>query len=294
MEYIPAKTILKRNKRPEFWFGHDYNMNIYKGCSHGCIYCDSRSSCYGVEDFDRVRCKQDVLTLIEHELRSKQYKGVVGMGAMSDPYNPYEREHQLTRQALMLLDRYGFGVGLSSKSALIMRDIELIKSINRHSPVCIKMTITTADDELSSIVEPHVDVTSKRYQALKAVADAGIYTGILMMPILPFINDTKENIKSIVIRAKEAGVNFIYPSFGVTLRQNQRLYFYEKLDKHFPGIKEQYIRHYRYNYNCISTRYQELMGYFRKCCKCYGLDYKMSEIVKNSKNQLGQTQLSLF
>lgn len=294
MDYIPAKTIIQKNKKPEYWFGHDYNMNIYKGCSHGCIYCDSRSDCYGIEDFDRVRAKKDAIRIIEQELRTKQKWGVVGTGAMSDPYNPYEKEHELTRQGLKLLDQYGFGLGLSTKSSLLKRDIDIIKSINSHSPVCIKMTITTVDDKLSRIIEPHVDESSKRFETLRALSEAGIFTGILLMPILPFINDTWENIEGIINKAKEAGVRFIYPSFGVTLRQNQRYYFYEQLCREFPGIKERYMKHYRNGYNCYSLQYKALGKQFRACCNEHQLYYKMSDIIENYHVQVGQEQLTLF
>ncbi|QUI23121.1 radical SAM protein [Vallitalea pronyensis] len=294
MDYIPAKTIIQRNKNPEYWFGHDYNMNIYKGCCHGCIYCDSRSDCYGIEDFDRVRAKKDATSIIEKELRTKQKWGVVGTGAMSDPYNPFEKEHRLTRQALKHIDHYGFGLGLATKSSLLKRDMDIIKSINGHSPVCIKMTITTVDDQLSRKIEPYVDASSKRFETLRILADAGIFTGILLMPILPFINDTWDNIEGIVKRASEAGVKFIYPGLGVTLRQNQRYYYYEQLDTAFPGVKQLYMQHFRDDYRCHSLHAKELGEQFRASCKEHGLYYKMSDIIKNYRLQAGQEQLTLF
>lgn len=148
IEYIPAKTIVTKTKSPE-WFGMDYNMNIYKGCCHGCIYCDSRSECYHVENFDKVRAKENALQIIRDDLRRKVKKGVIGTGAMSDPYNPFEEKLCLTRHALELVDAYEFGIAIATKSPLITRDADILSGIKEHSPVLCKITITTADDELS-------------------------------------------------------------------------------------------------------------------------------------------------
>ena len=242
MELIPAKSIVSGYRENNNWFGTNYNMNIYKGCCHGCIYCDSRSECYGIDNFDIVRAKVNSSEIIRRELKSKRKNGVIGTGAMSDPYNPFEKKFALTRNALEIIDNFGFGVAIATKSDLILRDIDILKRIKEHSPVLCKITITTADDELCKIIEPNVVVTSKRFEAIKKLSDEGIYTGILLMPILPFINDTEENIINIVKLAKHNGAKFIYPAFGVTLRTNQRDYFFKILDKNFPGIKEKYIK----------------------------------------------------
>ena len=221
MEFIKAKTIVSGYSSNEQWFGNNYNMNIYKGCCHGCIYCDSRSECYGIEDFDRVRAKK-MLWIIARDLKSKRKTGVVGMGAMSDPYNPFEKEYELTRGALKLIHKYGFGVSIATKSDLIVRDIDLLKSIQTHSPVLAKITITTCDDALCKKIEPNVALSSKRFEAIKKLSDHGIFVGILLMPVLPFIEDNEENIMGIIHLAHKSGAKFIYPAFGVTLRQNQR------------------------------------------------------------------------
>lgn len=239
MDYIPAKTIVCTNKGTA-WFGTQYNMNIYKGCCHGCIYCDSRSDCYHVEDFDRVRAKENALAIIRDDLRRKVRTGVIATGAMSDPYNPFEKELELTRHALELINAYEFGVAIDTKSTLVTRDIDILTEIKSHSPVLVKMSITTADDVLCKKIERHVAVTSERFQAIKQLSDNGIYCGVLLMPVLPFINDTKENILGIVRLAKENGAKFVYPDFGVTLRSNQQIYFYERLDELFPGMSEKY------------------------------------------------------
>lgn len=174
IEYIPAKTIITKTKGSA-WFGTDYNMNIYKGCCHGCIYCDSRSDCYHIREFDKVKAKEDALLLIRNDLRRKVKKGVVGTGAMSDPYNPYEKELCLTGHALELLDAFEFGAAIATKSPLITRDIEILNSIREHSPVLCKMTVTTADDALAQKIEPGAAVSSRRFEALLALHDAGIF-----------------------------------------------------------------------------------------------------------------------
>lgn len=294
MDFIPAKSIISNYKENNEWFGCNYNMNIYKGCCHGCIYCDSRSDCYGIEDFDRVRIKENSINLIEKDLKSKRKKGIVSTGAMSDPYNPFEEKFLLTRKALELIDKYNYGAAIATKSDLIIRDIDVLKRIKEHSPVLCKITITTADDELSKKIEPNVCLSSERFKAIKELSDEGIYTGILLMPILPFINDTEENIISIIRKAKENGAKFIYPAFGVTLRSNQRMYFFDKLDKEFPKIKERYIREFQNNYMCSSPKARELYKIFSEECRRLGIVYKMKDIIEDYKKLYKNEQISLF
>ncbi|HEX3078196.1 MAG TPA: radical SAM protein [Lachnospiraceae bacterium] len=293
MEFIPAKTIVT-HKKDTSWFGTEYNMNIYKGCCHGCIYCDSRSECYHVDNFDTVRAKENALTIIRDELRRKVKKGVVATGSMSDPYNPLEREHQLTRHALELVDAYGFGISIATKSTLITRDIDIIQSISEHSPVICKMTVTCLDDELSRKIEAGAPVSSERFKAIKELTEAGIYTGILLMPILPFINDSKENILGIVQRAKEVGAKFIYPAFGVTLRTNQRDHYFEKLDEQYPGLKEKYIKKYGVRYQCSIPNAKAIYETFALECQKQGILYTMSDIILSYKRNYQYEQLSLF
>jgi DNA repair photolyase len=278
MEYIPAKTIVTKTKSAE-WFGTDYNMNIYRGCSHGCIYCDSRSDCYHIEDFDRIRVKQDALRIIEDDLSKKRKKGVVATGAMSDPYNPYEKDMNLTRGALGLINKYRFGVAIDTKGVLVKRDIDILKEIQTHSPVIIKITITTADDDISKIVEPNAPSSSQRFETVRTLSASGLYVGILMMPILPFIEDTDENIIGIVHRAKDAGASFVYPAMGTTMRSGNREYFYNKLDRHFPGLRAKYERYYGDRYNCPSPRAKKLWSVFTEECEKTGLRYRMGDIV---------------
>lgn len=295
MKTIPAKTILQKNKSSE-WFGNDYNMNLYRGCCHGCIYCDSRSECYHVENFDTVRAKENALVILRDELRRKVRSGVIGTGAMSDPYNPFEEKELLTRHSLELISAYNFGVTVITKSPLITRDIDIYREIADHSPVLCKMTITTADDELCQIIEPNVSVSSERFNALAKIANSGIFTGITLMPILPFINDTEDNIRRIVRTAHECGVRCIYPFFGVTLRTNQREYFFNELDKRFPdiGFRERYIKQYGSRYECVSPDVKNLWKLFTEECERFGILYEMKSIIRAYKMGYEDMQLSFF
>lgn len=293
MEFIPAKTIVT-NTKSDGWFGTDYNMNIYKGCNHGCIYCDSRSDCYGIDDFDIVRAKDNAIPIIENELNKKRKKGIIGTGAMSDPYNPFEKENKLTRNALELINTYRFGVSIATKSNLILRDIDILKRITNHSPVIIKLTITTSDDRLCKLVEPNVAVSSKRFDVIKQLSDNNIFSGILMMPVLPYIEDNEENIKDIIYLAHQNGAKFIYPAFGMTLRGNQRAWYYKKLDEKFPSVKQKYIRKYCGSYDCRSENSDILWKTFTYECKKLGIIYKMKDIINEYKNKYNNQQLSIF
>lgn len=295
LEQIPAKTIVTKTKSPA-WFGNDYNMNIYKGCCHGCIYCDSRSDCYRVADFDRVRTKENALAIIRNDLRRKVKRGVIGTGSMSDPYNPYEKQLRLTRYALELIDAFDFGVDIATKSTLVSRDINILKSISEHSPVLVKVTITTADDRLAKLIEPGAPPSSERFLTLSQISAAGIMCGILLMPVLPFLSDHEDNIRQIIKQGAEAGVKFIYPAFGVTLRANQRIYFYERLKEIFPGqhLEEQYRKRYGGSYECRVPESRRLYDLFRQECEQRGLLYQMKDIVHAYKGNYGEGQLSLF
>jgi DNA repair photolyase len=295
MNSIPAKIIITK-KQDTSWFGSDYNMNIYKGCNHGCIYCDSRSDCYQISDFDTVRGKENSLAIIQEELRKKTKTGVIATGSMSDPYNPYEGKYQLTRQSLELMDTYHFGIAIATKSDLITRDIDILSRMKEHSPVICKLTVTTIDDELSSKIEPHVCVSSKRLKAVRKLSDAGIFTGLLMMPLLPFLSDTKENVLEILKQANQNGAKFVYPLFGLSLRSGQREYFYQKLEELFPGqnLKQTYIKLYGSSYECHSPKAKELHQIFTEECKRLGILYKMQDIIHAYKSGYNYQQYSLF
>ncbi len=295
MEFIKAKTSLSKVKYGDDWYGVDYNMNLYRGCSHGCIYCDSRSNCYHIDNFDVPKGKENALTILENELSKKREKGVVGIGSMSDTYNPFEKEYELTRGALKLISKYNFGVSIDTKSDLILRDLDLLKEINSKNNVIIKFTITTPNDELSSIIEPRVCVSSKRLKAIKTLTDNGIFAGIMMNPVLPFITDNEEDIKKLVKLAHESGAKFIQTFMGMTLRENQRDYYFEQLDKNFKGLKEKYIKYYGERYNCAVPNYKRLYKVFTTECDKYGILYDMKDIIKAYKKEIKDNeQISLF
>ena len=293
METIPAKSIVTRTKSP-MWFDIDYTMNIYRGCCHGCIYCDSRSECYRIEDFDTVRAKENAIEIISQDLSKKRSRGVIATGSMSDPYNPFEENELLTRQALELVDRYRFGIAIATKSTLVVRDIDLLLKISTHSPVIVKITITSASDELSAKIEPNAPSSSQRFEALGTLRSAGIYAGILMMPILPYVNDTKENILGIVNKAHRVNSCFISPSFGVTLRSNQREHYYRRLDAMFPNMSQKYISRFGGTYSCNSVDSKMLYNTFKTECQRLGMIYKMGDIIREYKRPYEVIQRPLF
>lgn len=292
MQTIPAKTILTRSKNTS-WFGSEYNMNLYRGCCHGCLYCDSRSDCYQNPDFDTVKVKADALRILRDNLASKVKKGVVATGAMSDPYNPFERQQLVTRHSLQLLDAYGFGVAIATKGDLITRDTDLLADISMHSPVICKITITTTDSQLAAKIEPHAPSPASRLAAIEKLAAAGIFTGVLLMPVLPFLQDTDESVLAVVEHAYQAGARFIFPAFGVTMRAGQREYFLNKLDEAFPGeeLGQRYRKTYGERYHCSSPRARHLWRLFCDACKQRGLLYEMQEIVRASRTGCKTGQL---
>ena len=295
MQTIPAKTIVS-SYCEKGWFGTNFNMNIYKGCSHGCIYCDSRSECYNITDFDTVRAKENALQVIETDLKSKRKRGIILTGGMSDPYNPFEKTEKLTRGALHLINKYGFGVNILTKSSLVTRDTDVLKLIQEHDSAVVNFTITTANDKLCKIIEPNVSLTSERINALEHFAQNNISCGVALMPTLPFINDNVENITQIVTLAANAGAKWIftYPSFSVTLRQNQRKYFYDRLDENFPSLKDKYISKYGSSYWCISQNSDLLWEELKSLCVKYNLLYRHNEIDNAIRNDNKLRQISLF
>lgn len=295
MDYIPAKHLLHRSKTTQ-WFGTDHTMNLYRGCCHGCLYCDSRSACYQNPDFDRVQAKADALTILRDDLARKVKPAFIGMGAMSDPYNPFEKELLLTRHALELIDAYQCGVTAATKSDLIARDIDLYRLIQDHSPVICKLTVTTTDDVLAAKVETHAPPPSRRLKALEELSRAGIFSGVLLMPVLPFVEDSVENVLSVVDSAARAGARFVYAAFGVTMRDGQREYFLNGLDRVFPGqgIGEKYRRRYGSRYMCPSPRARELWELFSARCRELGLLYEMKHIISAATRSYEDRQLSFF
>ena len=291
---VPAKNIVYKTQSSDSWFGLDYNMNIYRGCSFGCIYCDSRSSCYRNTEFDKIKVKENALQIIRNDLRRKVKTGVVATGAMSDPYNPLEKDLLLTRNALELINAFGFGASVATKSALVARDADIFKDIATHSPVIPKLSITTFDDKICKKLEPNASLSSERFEALRILADNGIFCGVLMSPILPFVNDNEENILGILRMAKEVGAKFVYSYMGMTLRQGNREYYYEHLDRMFPGVKEKYIKRFGMRYNCPSPNYKKLWKVYAEECERLGLLYDMRAIIHRYKADYRNRQQVLF
>ena len=258
MHFVEAKGILSAQN----------GMNLYRGCTHGCIYCDSRSKGYQfTHDFEDIEVKQNAPELLEKALRSKRKKCMIGTGAMCDPYMHCEELLQLTRRCLEIIDRYGFGVAIQTKSDRILRDLPLLKSINEKARCVVQMTLTTYDEELCRILEPNVCTTRERVKALQIFHENGIPTVVWLSPILPFINDTRENVEGILNYCIQTGVSgIICFGMGMTLREGDREYFYAALDRHFPGMKERYHKRYGYAYEVPSDRSRELMQlFYRKC-----------------------------
>lgn len=286
MHETVVKSILSKNN----------GMNIYRGCEHGCIYCDSRSICYQMNhDFEDIEIKKNAVELLERSLKSKRNKCMIGTGSMSDPYTHSEAILKNTRKCLELIDKYEFGLAIQTKSTMILRDLDLLKSINSKAKCVVQMTLTTANEELCKILEPNVATTSKRIEALKIFRDEGIPTVVWLCPILPFINDTKENLISLMEACIEAKVyGIICFGFGLTLRDGSREYFYKMLDKHFAGLKEEYVKKYGNSYEIASPYSKELMCIFNDMCNKNGIindNNKIFEYLFKYKNN-GFKQLS--
>ncbi len=266
MHFVEAKGILTANSG-------QCGMNIYRGCSHGCIYCDSRSKCYHfTHAFEDIEVKQNAPELLGKALRSKRKKCMIGTGAMSDPYMHIEGELRLTRKCLEIIKQYGFGVAIQTKSDRILRDIELLDEINKSAKCVVQMTLTTYDDELCKIIEPNVCNTKRRIEVLEEMQKRGIPTVVWLTPVLPFINDTKENITSILNECVRVGVKGIIDfGMGLTLRDGDREYYYAALDKHFPGMKERYIKTYHNAYELPSPNAKELTEIFQRICEKNGI-----------------------
>ncbi len=291
---IQAKTILSRVKGPDDWFGLYYNFNLYRGCQHQCIYCDSRSECYQIENFNQdVLVKANAIELLRRELAGKRMVGTIGTGSMNDPYMPLEAGRRLMRQALEVIAEAHFPVHIITRSDLVARDLDLLGQISRVY-AAVSITLTTTDDALAKIVEPGAPVPSCRLSAMRALADAGILTGVTMMPILPFIEDTDENSTRIVTLAHEHGANYILPAFSVTLRDRQRAYYYAKLDKHFPGLRLRYEKAFGERYSAKALNRENLEKVFTTLIRQYGLSTKMPVFTPQKKLREAKGQLSLF
>lgn len=267
MHFVKAKGILSSG----------VGMNIYRGCQHGCVYCDARSRCYQMNHiFEDVEIKENAMELLEAALKSKRKACMLGTGTMSDPYMPVEKSLRMTRQMLELAEKHGFGATMLTKSDLVLRDIDVLQRINRKTKAVVQISLTVMDDRLSKILEPNVCPTSRRIEVLQ---QAGIPTVVWLCPILPFLTDTEENVMGILRACRETGVKgIIQYGMGLTLRDGNREYFYAALDKHFPGMKERYIRTYGNAYELPSPKNEELMALFHGFCQYYGIWHNNDQI----------------
>lgn len=289
MHFKEAKGILSSSN----------GMNVYRGCTHGCIYCDSRSKCYHIDhEFEDIEVKSNAAELLEKALQHKRNRCMIGTGSMTDPYLHAEEKIGMTRKCLELIDRYGFGVAILTKSNRILRDLDLLKSINSKTKCVVQMTLTTYDEKLCRILEPNVSTTAERLEVMKIMRDNGIPTIVWLDPILPFINDTEENLRGILQGCVEAKVHGILCfGMGVTLREGDREYFYRKLDEHFPGLKEVYKKQYGNSYEVMSPHNDELMKIFYSECKKHGIVCQGGEIfsyLHQFEDKQASEQLSLF
>lgn len=289
MHFKEAKSILSPQN----------GMNVFRGCTHGCIYCDSRSKCYDMQhDFEDIEVKSNAPELLEDALLRKRKKCMISTGAMCDPYVPIELQLNQTRKCLEIIERHGFGLAIQTKSDRILRDLDLLKKINENAKCVVQMTLTTYDEELCKIVEPNVCTTSKRYEALKVFRDNGIPTVVWLSPILPFINDTEENLCGILGYCMDAKVRGILCfGMGVTLREGDREYFYAKLDEHFPGLRQKYHSKYGYSYEVRSDNNNRLMPIFHSECEKHSIMHNIDEIfgyLRQYENHRRAEQTSLF
>ena len=289
MHYKKYKSILSASN----------GMNIYRGCTHGCIYCDSRSKCYQMDhDFEDIEVKENAPDMLLAALRKKRARCMIGTGAMCDPYIPLEKELMHTRQCLEHIDRLGFGVTILTKSDLVLRDIDLLKSINNKSKAVVQMTLTTFDDDLCRIVEPNVCPTSRRFEVLCQMRDAGIPTVVWLCPILPFINDSEDNLRGILKYCKDADVHAVLLfGVGMTLREGNREYYYSKLDEHFPGLREKYEKKYRDSYSISCPKGKSLMRFVYDECQRLGImcgTKKVFAYLNKFEDKFSAGQFSLF
>lgn len=290
MHFVDAKGILTGKN------GY-YGMNIYRGCSHGCIYCDSRSKCYQfTHPFEDIEVKQNAPELLEKALRSKKKKCMIGTGAMSDPYMHCEEKLRLTRRCLEIIQKYGFGAAIQTKSDRVLQDIDLLDEINRSAKCVVQITLTTYDDYLCSILEPNVCNTKRRIEVLEKMQKRGIPTIVWLTPILPFINDNEDNVTSIMSECARTGVKGVIDfGMGLTLREGDREYYYAALDKHFPGLKQRYIRTYRNSYELPSPNAKELTAIYKRICKKNGIMSTTDECFQYiGEFPEKQSQISIF
>lgn len=287
---IQARTLLGYVKQPDPWFGLKYNLNLYRGCQHQCIYCDTRSECYRIENFNQeILVKANAIDLLRQELSRKRIKGTIGFGSMNDPYMPLEADLQMTRRALEVVSDFKFPVHIITKSDLVTRDIDLLQKINK-TYCAVSITVTTTDDSLAGVIEPGAPSPSRRLAAIRALSEAGILCGITLMPVLPFIEDNEPNIEAVVREAADHGAKYILLSLGMSMRDRQREWYYHCLDQSFPGLRQRYVNTYGENYHCPVPDACKLESFFNRLC----LEHRISRQMPMYTGQNQAEQPGLF
>ena len=289
MHYKQYKSILSPNN----------GMNLYRGCTHGCIYCDSRSRCYQMDhDFEDIEVKLNAPEMLAEALKKKRKKCMVGTGAMCDPYMHIETKLNMTRKCLEVIHQYGFGLAIQTKSTRILRDLDLLRAIHKKAKCVVQMTLTTYDEALCRIIEPDVSTTRERFEALEVFRECGIPTVVWISPMLPFINDSRENLEGILdycFRARVKGI--ICFNIGMTLREGNREYFYRKLDAHFPGMKQRYITRFGNQYECPSDNSPAMMRLLADASAKHGVMHRINDVFSymgTFESAAGVEQLSMF
>lgn len=287
---IAVKGILNHVKGEDEWFGLTYNLNLYRGCEHQCIYCDTRSHCFQIENFnEEVLIKTNAITLLEDALPRKRRVGLIGFGSMNDPYTFAENRYNLTGRALAIAAKYRFPVHIITKSDMVLKDLKVLQEINRIK-ARVSFSISTTDDDLAKKLEPGAPLPSRRLAAMRELSENGIETGVVMMPVLPFIEDSPDNITQIVRAAAVHGAEYIIPAFGMTIREGQREHFYGRLDEHFPGLRRKYEAFFGDSYHCPARNWEKLASLFYDLCASYQLATRVSAYPPKPD----QKQLTLF
>ncbi len=286
---IQAKSLLSAAKTAD-WFGARYIYNIYRGCTHGCIYCDSRSRCYGIDDFENVRVKVNALELLRAQLARKHERALIATGSASDPYNPAEEQYRLTRETLALCVQMGFPVHICTKSDMILRDADLfVKNPDYYSAA---FTVTTCDEALAARLEPGAPSPQYRLRAMRTLSDLGMCTGVMLSPVLPFIEDTEKNIRAVIAQSAENGARYCVAFFGVTLRDRQREYFFRAIERHYPNMSGKYLSSFGVRDTCMSKNAQALDAFAADLCKKHGMAYGMKAAAIELRG--GNQQTSFF
>ncbi len=282
---IQSKSILSTLKEPDTFFGAKYTMNLYRGCSHQCIYCDSRSECYQVEDFNNtIEIKTNAIELLNKELCRKKKKGTISTGSMNDPYMPIEKKYELTRQALKAIYLNRFPVHIITKGALVTRDIDLLTDIQKVY-AAVSFSLCTPHDDISKKIEPGAPLSSERLEAMHTLAAQGIYTGCTLMPTLPFITDSHNSMKTLITQVIDSGAQYIIPGFGLTLRDRQRDHYFTELDRKFPGVKEQYLNTYGTKHSCLPNNHRELKQELEEICYVRGVPTHIQHFTEETAEQ---------